>query len=80
MESVLLEVAGHRRSSATMPGYHQAAHHATKASDTRPTHRQLRRSSPSCASLGRSPRGSCLLVTQRRRYSRSRRNEDYRRS
>ncbi len=36
MESVLLDLAGHRRSPATMPGYHRGRH-ATRASSTRPT-------------------------------------------
>ncbi|MGB9183507.1 MAG: hypothetical protein WCB67_05530 [Solirubrobacteraceae bacterium] len=42
MESVLLNVAGHRRCPATT----EADHRATRASSTRPIHQRLRRSSP----------------------------------
>jgi hypothetical protein len=49
MESVLLDAAGHRRSPATMPGYHQGRAPSTKASATRSIRPRSRRSSPSCA-------------------------------
>ena len=49
MESMLLDVAGHRRSPATMPGYRRGRPPRNKASSTQPTHRQLKRSSQSCA-------------------------------
>jgi hypothetical protein len=49
MESVLLDAAGHRRSPATMPGYHRGRPPRNRARSTRPIHRRLRRSSPSCA-------------------------------
>ena len=52
MESVLLDAAGHRRSPATMPGYHRGRSPRNKARSTRPIRLPLRRSSPSCAGLG----------------------------
>jgi hypothetical protein len=45
----LLDAARRRRSPATMPGYQPAAHRATKATVTPPTHRPWTRSSPLCA-------------------------------
>ena len=36
MESALLDIAGHRRSPATMLGYTEAVHPATRASRTPP--------------------------------------------
>jgi hypothetical protein len=58
MESIcwmLLDAAGHRRSPATMPGYHQG-HHVTRASSIRLTRRRSRRSSRSCARLVTGPK------------------------
>ena len=49
MESVLLDVAGRRRSPATMPGYHRGRPPRNKGEPTRPTRRRSRRSSRSCA-------------------------------
>ena len=48
MESVLLDAAGHRRSPATMPGYHRGRPPRNKGERYRPIRRRLRRSSPSC--------------------------------
>jgi hypothetical protein len=55
MESMLLDAAGHRRSPATIPGYLEAVHHATRASSTRLTDRRSRRSSRSCAKSATMP-------------------------
>jgi hypothetical protein len=44
MESVLLNVAGYRRSPATMPGYTEAVHPETRASSTRPIRQRSKRS------------------------------------
>ena len=46
---VLLEAAGRRRSPATCPATTPAAFLATRVGAIRPTRRQWRRSSPSCA-------------------------------
>jgi site-specific recombinase XerC len=64
MESVLLDVAGHRRSPATMPGFAGAARDATRASSTRPTRRPSRRSSRSCEASAIDPTaiGSAALI------------------
>jgi hypothetical protein len=48
MDSVLYDVAGHRRAPATMPGYHRDARRGTRICVIRPTRRQSRRSSLSC--------------------------------
>jgi hypothetical protein len=45
MESVLLDAAGHRRSPATMPGYHQGRPPRNKGLGAEPK-RWLYRSSP----------------------------------
>jgi integrase len=47
MESMLLDVAGHRR-PRPWPATAEAVHRATRASSTRPTHQRLKRSSRSC--------------------------------
>jgi len=39
MKSVLLDVAGHRRSPATMPGYHRGRPPRNKGKHYRPTRR-----------------------------------------
>jgi len=49
MESLLLDAAGHRRSPATVPGYHQGRVRGTRAFAIRPIRRRSRRSSQSCA-------------------------------
>ena len=49
MESVLLDAAGHRRSPATMPGYHEGRPPRNKGLRYRLTRRRSRRSSRSCA-------------------------------
>jgi hypothetical protein len=45
MQSVLLDVAGHRRSPATMPGYHRGRPPRNKGEDYQPARRPSRRSS-----------------------------------
>jgi hypothetical protein len=49
MESVLLDAAGHRRSPATMPGYHRGRTPRNKGEQYPADRRRLRRSSRSCA-------------------------------
>jgi hypothetical protein len=53
MESIALDVAGHRGSPATMPRYHQGRAPGNKGGATRPTRPRSRRSSQSCAWLVR---------------------------
>jgi hypothetical protein len=58
MKSIALDAAGHRRSPATMPSYHQGRSPRNKGSATRQTRQRSKRSSPSCAPPARSPTGS----------------------
>jgi hypothetical protein len=56
MESVLLDAAGHRRSPATLPGYHRGRPPRNKGERTRRTHRLSKRSSRLCAPSASAPR------------------------
>ena len=47
--SPLVDVAGRKRSPATVPGYHMAARRATRVDAIRPTRPEWKRSWPSCA-------------------------------
>jgi hypothetical protein len=45
MQTALLDIAGHRRSPVTMPGFHEGRTPRNKGTGTRRTHPRLRRSS-----------------------------------
>jgi hypothetical protein len=55
MESVLYDVAGHRRSPATMPGFHRGARRRTRVCATRLTRQRSKRSWRSWVPQGMAP-------------------------
>jgi hypothetical protein len=58
MESTLLDVAGHRRSPATMPGYHRGRPPRNKGEQYPADPPTVERSSQSCAQSATTPTGT----------------------